>query len=433
MDDDDNYSKESGRNIRKIKRVKSKHEVPHRVHEHEKLVEKKRKRNENYTDSDRNDYKKEIIFIGGLIIIVFMAYNGGYFNMLDFSLNPSGGTIGIGSPMPSTPAVTPAQQYRGSLGVEVYHRDALDNSEARSEGIDLNTTYYRQTSNGEFQPLGFGDDTEIIIDTSEPIFISVEPTENSNYFIAPNEMFDANPRIYDFDFKDIDKDSFQEWAFKIDLNDLPTDVGGIPRIIFFSSSFDNGIATLTSPSDIDHYGSSWIRWQLIIPEETVLVVSAFRIDVESNDDTLLNREHSFIQIPFIGQVQFDEMDVVHFEKKTSYLYDLADDISGSDYIVTPINGDPMHEIPVHLVTSKTFGGLDEKLNVTLILTVVSPEQKFSDLKDTVTLIPAKVDLEDITLNESIRCTDIEDGRWVNCETITKVDYNIIHNSTNTMD
>lgn len=438
-DDDDNESYDVKRDREEEERKKHRdrrHNVDSRILKHEKKIKDEEEKDERYTDSNRKDYKKEIIFVGALGLILLMAMSSEQFQNMEFNFpafNLIGSPVGGGISMPPQIGTVPAQEYTGSLGVSIKHLDALDITEPREEGKDIITTYYKKSNNGQFYPLGFGDDEVIILDGVTQVYISVEPVNGSNFFIAPVQIVDANPRIYDFEFFNIDQDGFQEWVFKVDLLDLPMPIMGdsIPNLNFISLSFDDGKESrLSSPSDIDHFGSTWIKWELIVPEETVLVVSAVRIDIESSDDNLINEAQSFIQVPFMGQLQFSDMHVVHFAKKTSYVYDIGKDIGGSNYIPTKINADTNHEIPVHIVTSKMFGGLDENLDVTLILTIASPDQKFSDIKDTVTLIPSQVDLKDITIRESIRCTDVdENNEWTNCETITKVDYNLVKNST----
>lgn len=436
-DDDESYDVKRDREEEERKKHRERrHNVDSKILKHEKQIKDEEEKDHRYTDSNRKDFKKEIIFLGALGLILLMAMSSEQFQNMEFNipaLNLGGGSVGGGSSMPPQIGTVPKQEYRGSLGVSINHRDALDITETREEGSDIITTYYKQSVNGQYYPLAFGDDEVIVLDGVNQVYISVEPVNGSNIFIAPRQIAEANPRIYDFEFFDIDQDSFQEWVFKVDLLDLPIDTMGdrIPKINFISLSFDEGKESrLSSPADIDHFGSTWIKWELIVPEETVLVVSAVRIDVETTDDNLINEAQSFIQVPFMGQIQFSDMNVVHFAKKTSYVYDIGKDIGGSNYITTKINGDTKHEIPVHIVTSKMFGGLDENLDVTLILTIASPDQKFSDIQDTVTLIPSQVDLEDITIKESIRCTDVdENNEWTNCETITKVDYNLVSNTT----
>jgi len=439
--DDDNESPNVKRDREDEERKKHRerrHKVDSRILKHEKKIQDEEDRDERYTDSNRKDYKKEIIFVGGLGLLLLMAMSSEQFQNMQFNfpaLNVGGGSVGVGTSMSPVIGTVPAQEYRGSLGVSISHLDALDITESRDEGTDIITTYYKKSNNGDFYPLAIGDDEVIILDGVTQVYISVEPVNGSNFFIAPAQIVDANPRIYDFEFFNIDQDAFQEWVFKVDLNDLPMPIMGdsIPNLNFISLSFDDGKESrLSSPSDIDHFGSTWIKWKLIVPQETVLVVSAVRIDIESTDGSILNEAQSLIQVPFMGQLQFSDMDVVHFEKKTSYVYDIGKDIGGSNYIPTKINSDTNHNIPVHIVTSKMFGGLDEELDVTLILTIASPDQKFSDIKDTVTLIPSQVDLEDISITESIRCIDVdENNEWTNCARVTKVDYNLVRNSTGT--
>jgi len=123
------------------------------------------KQKKPYLDIDLS-FDKRILFIGLLIIFTISLVGSG-----DIAKIIGGGSGGVQFQTP--PTMGKSQTYVGQLEIEIHHRDALDYGEARSEGTNLVTTYYKQLDDGKFITLGSGDVSIFSVYNDRSIYFTI--------------------------------------------------------------------------------------------------------------------------------------------------------------------------------------------------------------------------------------------------------------------
>lgn len=385
-------------------------------------------------------FDKRIFFLMVIVVLVVSISGSMNVNPLDSVSLIVGNPIGGGSTAPVQYAV-PSQAYSGELNIQVNHRDSLDGSEFRTEGTDLITTFYKKVSDGNFVTLGSGDNSMIYVNEGKKIYFTVQPLRGSELYISPMRMSDynLNPRIIDFDFKDVTHDGIGEWLFTVDITGLDSRFDQTyPIISLFTLSYDEGSMSLNSPSDFDVYPNNSInniRWEIEVPPEQAVAINKVELIFDTTDSAIINEGNSWIRIPYIDNLELTEMDKTITTNSMIYSFEIGSDLANADYISTESNADPSHDMTARIHVYLEEG---DELGVTLKIRAITTEESFYSISDKVTLIatsekiPSEQEILDLAqemaleqLEEIIWDTSMnyEEGSYVVNHTTTMVYYN----------
>ena len=132
---------------------------------------------------------KPIMVVGLIVVLIIGVYVVApeTFSGLTQSVTPTGGVV---APSSSSSDVG-MQDYEGSVTVNLVHRDALDASESRTEGTNLNTSYYKKV-NGVYKAIGSGSGNTVFVDqTLNVMYMGVSAPSGQAYFVAPASTADS--------------------------------------------------------------------------------------------------------------------------------------------------------------------------------------------------------------------------------------------------
>ena len=312
--------------------------------------------------------------LGAIVLIAVVLIGTGVIDPQSLNIgNSNTGSGGQQSPPPVTPVT--GSDFAGQLSVTIVHRDALDNSEDRTDVTDIVSTFYKSSDESSYFTIGSGASVTLTIDSTmgSTMYLATQVASGQAFFIAPSATANTqlNPRIIDFGFKDVTADGQKEWVFKIDLRNMPPPIAGqtASSITLYINSYDDGATTLNSPTNITDIGEtagqlSWIRWEQTVGAETADPVYEYEIKIDDTNTAFWNRGTTTLQIPNIGSVSL--LDFVESQDGTNtiYKYSLGSSLESANYVTTPQNGNTIHPIPLKIATN--FSTNDD-LNVTLTI------------------------------------------------------------------
>ena len=293
------------------------------------------------------------------------------------------------------PAGVPStgQEFAGQLVVNVVHRDALDNAESRTEGVNLATTYYKAFDAVNFFTIGSGSGNQITIDATQDsiLYATVVVPSGQAFFVAPSSTADQNlnPRIIDFGFMDVNNDGTREWWFKIDLRDMPDPIAGqvASTLSLFINSYDDGVSTLNSPANITGVGQSsgvqnFIRWEQSVAQETADPVYEYTVNIDTENTEKWDRGLTTLEIPNVGLISLSDFDEQLQTSDTLYRWKVGTTatLDNANYVTTAQNGNSVKPIPLKFVTN--LANADD-LAVTLTLKSLTSAQGTVSVSDTV--------------------------------------------------
>jgi hypothetical protein len=337
-----------------------------------------------------------VVILGVIIVALVVGMGTGVINLQSLNIGQPAGNGGIQTSPDGTPST--GTGFTGELIVNPEHRDALDNSETRDEGIDLRTTYYKSTDGVSFNSLGNGA-TTISIDSSmnSILYFTVVPLDP--FYVAPSSMTLPNPRIIEFGFMDVNLDGVREWWFKTDLRDIPAPIAGqvASTLSLFINSYDDGASTLNSPANILNIGSdagtvTFVRWEQSVLQETADAVYEYTILMAKvtgvGGTEFWDRGQSTLDIPNIGLVSLTEFDEQLLSSTdTLYRWKVGETatLDNANYVTTAQNGNEVKPIPLKIVLSLQDNAFNDNHDVTLTLKSVTSNQGTTTVSDTVRL------------------------------------------------
>ncbi len=344
-----------------------------------------------------NSNKTAYAVVAIVIIALVLVFSG--------VIDPSSLTLGrdqggVQEP-PTQPTPTTGTIFTGQLLIGVTHRDALDNSESRTEGTNITTVFYKSNDAVVFNSIGTasttaGNTQAVTVDAGMNSVVWVSPQVQSGqaYFIAPNAISDPNlnPRVLDFLFVDVTADGQKEWIFKIDLRDMPAPVAGQTGSTFFFNilSYDDGASTLSAPADITGVGTTagtqtFIRWEQTVGQETSDPVYEYEIQINGTDTAKWDRGRSILSAPNLGDLSLSDFAESQDGTNTTYKFTLGSTLEKANYVTTPQNGNAVHPIPFKIVTN--FASADV-FTIQLTLRSMTSAQGTASVSDTVQMTEA---------------------------------------------
>ena len=332
-----------------------------------------------------------LIVLGIVVVAVLIGFGTGAISPQSLNIGQPAGNGGVQVPPAGVPSV--GNEFAGQLTVNVVHRNALDNAEARVEGTNLVTTYYKSFDGVNFFTIGSGTGNTISIDSAQDSILYATSTVPSgqDFFVAPSSTADQNlnPRIIDFGFMDVNNDGSREWWFKIDLRDMPNPVAGqtASTLSLFINSYDYGASTLNAPANITGVGTAsgvqnFIRWEQSVAQKSADPVYEYTISIDNASEEKWDRGQTNLDIPNIGLVSLTEFDEQIQTSSILYRFKVGTTatLDNANYVTTAQNGNTVHPIPMKFVTN--LAGADD-LGVTLTLKSLTPSQGTVSVSDTV--------------------------------------------------
>jgi len=346
----------------------------------------------------RDMVRAGVVILGVIIVALVVGMGTGVINLQSFNIGQPAGSGGIQT-SPNGIAST-GQSFTGELIIIPEHRDALDNSETRDEGIDLRTTYYKSLDGVSFSSLGNGE-TQVTIDASmdSTLFFTVVPLDP--FYVAPSSIAQSglNSGLLDFGFMDVNNDGVREWWFKMDLRGTTAPVAGqvASTLHLFINSYNDGASTLNSPANILNIGSDsgtiiFIRWEQTVLQETADAVYEYTLLMNKTGGAggteFWDTGQSTLDIPNLGLVSMTD-----FEEQilspllTLYRYMVGDSatLDNANYVTTAQNGNEVHPIPLKISLSLQDNAQNDNIAVTLTLKSVESNQGTTSVADTVQL------------------------------------------------
>jgi len=340
-----------------------------------------------------------VVILGVIIVALVVGMGTGVINLQSLNIGLPAGNGGIQTSPDGIPST--GQGFTGQLTVNVEHRDALDNSETRDEGIDLRTDYYKSPDGVIFSSIGTGTGVTITIDSGMDSILYFTSVVLDPFFVAPSSTADPNlnPRIIDFGFMDVNNDGTREWWFKVDLRDTPAPVAGqtASTLSLFINSYNDGVSTLNAPANILNIGNSagtvtFIRWEQTVAQETVDPVYEYTIQIVkvtgAGGTEFWDVGQSTLDIPNIGLVSladFDEQILASTDTIYRWKVGTTATLDNANYVTTAQNGNAVHPIPFKIVTSLQDNAQNDNLDVTLTLKSLTSNQGTVSVSDTVRL------------------------------------------------
>jgi len=332
-----------------------------------------------------------LIVLGVVVVAVLIGFGTGAITPQSLNIGQPAGNGGIQVPPALDP--TTGTEFAGQLTVDVVHRNALDNAEARIEGTNLVTTYYKSFDGVSFFTIGSGSgNTVSISDTQNSImyFTSTVPA-GQNFFVAPSSTADQNlnPRIIDFGFMDVNNDGTREWWFKVDLTDMPRPIAGqtASTLSLFINSYTYSASTLNAPANITGIGTAsgvqnFIRWEQNVAQTSADPIYEYTISIDTATTEKWDRGLTTLDIPNLGLVNLADFDEQIQTSSVLYRFKIGATatLDNANYVTTAQNGNTVHPIPFKFVTN--LAGADD-LAVTLTLKGLTPAQGTVTVSDTV--------------------------------------------------
>lgn len=307
--------------------------------------------------------------------------------------NAGGG--GIQTP-PST-SQSSGKDFTGQLTMTIVHRDALDNTESRTEATNVASTYYKSTDGKTYQTLGSGTAVTISIDSSmgSVLYVGESVPAGQAFFVAPSATADKNinPRLIGFEFKDVTNDGQKEWLFKFDLKDMPPPVAGqtASTLSIYINSYDDGASTLNAPTDINSISTTagtqtFVRWEETVGAETADPLYEYEVKINATNTALWDRGRTTLDIPNLGITALSDFAEQQDGTSTIYKYTLGATLEKANFVTTPQNGNTVHPIPLKFVSNMaTSGSANDNLLVTLTLRSMTAAQGTASVNDAIRL------------------------------------------------
>ena len=338
-----------------------------------------------------------VVILGVIIVALVVGMGTGVINLQSLTIGQPAGNGGVQTSPDALQST--GQDFTGNLQVNTEHRDALDNSETRDEGIDLRTTYYKSADGVTFNSIGSGSGVILTIDSTmnSILYFTVVPLDP--FYVAPSSMIDPNPRIIDFGFMDVNNDGVREWWFKMDLRDIPRPVAGqvASTLDLFINSYDDGASTLNSPANILNIGSDsgtviFIRWEQTVLQETADAVYEYTILMNKTGGAggteFWDIGQSTLDIPNIGMVSLVDFDEQLLSSTTTLYRHMIGEtatLDNANYVTTSQNGNEVKPIPLKISLSLQDNAQNDNIAVTLTLKSISSSQSTTSVADTVQL------------------------------------------------
>jgi len=339
-----------------------------------------------------------VVILGVIIVVLVIGMGTGVINLQSLTIGQPAGSGGIQTP--PNGIVSTAQSFTGELIINPEHRDALDNSETRDEGIDLRTTYYKSIDGVSFSSLGNGA-TTVTIDSSMDsiLYFTVVPLDP--FYVAPSSIAQSmlNDGLIDFGFMDVNLDGVREWWFKMDLRGTPSPVAGqvASTLSLFINSYDDGASTLNAPANILNIGSDagtiiFVRWEQTVLQETADAVYEYNIQIVkvsgAGGTEFWDVGQSTLDIPNLGIVSMADFEETIFSSTdTLYRYKVGETatLDNANYVTTSQNGNEVHPIPLKISLSLQDNAQNDNLDVTLTLKSIGSNQGTTSVSDTIRL------------------------------------------------
>jgi len=299
-----------------------------------------------------------IIIFGVIIVAVIIAMGTGIIDLQTLTIGAPTGGIPVAPQLP----VGTGQPFSGQLMVDIVHRDSLDNAEARVEGVDLTSTFYKSNNEITFNTIGGGTGTIITITPDMNSIMYISEVVLDPFFVDPisTSSQSLNERVIDFFFQDITADGELEWVFKLDLRDMPPPVGGqtASTLQFFVNSFDVGTFTINSPANVTAVGTgsniqNFILWEMSQPQETASAQFEYEIVMDNTDDQKWNLSQSNLEIPNVGiqSLNVFEKQETGTDIKYSWMVGTSVTLDNSNYVTTNQNANVVKDLTFKFVTS----------------------------------------------------------------------------------
>jgi len=293
----------------------------------------------------------------GLGVVVLIIVLAGAMGFIRFDSS----TGGVPTQVPSVPAGT--VQFSGQLRVDVTHSDSLDNSELRTEGVDLQTVYYKSSDGTTFASIGSGTGIELSItrDMNSVMYATLGVLDP--FFVDPQGTADQalNARVTDWSFIDVTNNGIKEFLFKFDLRSMPPATAGqtSSTMAFFTKSWDIGTFTLNTPANLTAIGTgagsqNFVRWEITQPQETASAQFEYELRIDNIEDQKWDRSLSTLDIPNVGVKSLTEFDEQLTSTEIVYRFKIGTgnaQFDSSNYVATPQNGNEVIPSALKFVTN----------------------------------------------------------------------------------
>jgi len=330
---------------------------------------------------------KKGLYALGLIILAVVAV---YVIAPDTFTGLSVGTGGVQTS--PTPGDVGAQTYEGPVTINIVHRNALDSADARVEGTDINTNYFKLV-NGVYKAIGSGTGNTVNIDmTTNQIFMGSQVPTGSDIYVAPTSTSDSalNPRIRGFDFFDVTGDGQKEWVFTIDMTGLSIQGGQTtPTVDLFVDSFTSAVPVhVNIPADDLAVSTSsgnrvFIEWDVANSPAISSAYPIYEVEIKINSTQTAkwDRGQSELSMPN-AVLSLGDMDRQLSGPDTIYTTTGGFTLAEANFITIPQNTQNKTDYDLKLVTN--FGAA-ELYQVTLTLRYITPSLGSDEVADAVLL------------------------------------------------
>jgi len=328
------------------------------------------------------------IVLGIIGVAVIVGIGTG---VIPFNFGTQGGVV---TP-PTTILPTEGITFFGQLNIVEEHVNGLDNTDARTEGVELTTTYYTSNNGNTFNTIGDGTSASITIDSSMNGIIYAGLETDASTYVDPMGTADRglNPFITFVEYRDVSGDGQKTWIFRLDLRNIPDPVAGqtFSTIAFRTLSWDDTTPpTLNSPPDITAIGttsgtSNFIRWEMTVTQAEASAQFEYELEMDTDDNNAWDRGRSNLDIPMVGIITLSSFDE-QITSGVSVIYRLkigdTAELDSANYVLSLKNGNEVHNIPANIVTN--FGAITA-FNVTLSLNTIDADRTTGSVTDTVLL------------------------------------------------
>jgi len=286
--------------------------------------------------------EKNVLLVALAVVVLFMANQAGFLG----PRIPIPGLTQLQQPAPPPPPPGPIYT-EGIITTDVAAFDSLDIATSRTVGTNVNVYWYAQR-NGQWVLLGSGDAADINAEERDRdiIYAVASVPSGQDYYVDYQKILSMNSRAQSMEYKDIDGDNVEEWAFRLDIADIPFASGtgkySLPSFNVYLLTYDTSPTWPTAGRPGDHTGAGttkvtkYLEWYTAASaEKKATALSKVVLAVNTSDISKVALKK--LNIPGVGYLDGSSFDQDVLTSSIKWTYTISNLLYGADYIKLPVN------------------------------------------------------------------------------------------------
>jgi hypothetical protein len=186
--------------------------------------------------------------------------------------------------------------------------NTLDMSASLEEDSEYNCYWY--VNRAGWMNIGKGDVTiELTAQDAGSVWAVVTIPSGQSYYVDAASTQAKNARVQAVQFVDVNNDGYKEFAFKVDMTNIPKPASGNPGIYFYPYLLAYQKPTLNSPAAITSIGtapkSKYVQWAATFTSVAhSWAIVKVELAVNTTDTTKIQIQH--VNVPSVGYLTGDQ-------------------------------------------------------------------------------------------------------------------------------